>query len=153
MKRDLPYHPAGLFLFYFLCCILKYAGIRPYTLRGRWPREALAPEKEGTHAVGRPSRRHVPHGVPQRMIGKGRRPQSGKALPWSSASQCVPTETGSRKEGTHAVGRTSRRHVPHGVSRRPSLTCRKRLSPPRGTCSHTQCQAPDSSPRTTRSTH
>ena len=29
MKRDLPYHPAGLF--YFLCCILKYAGIRPYT--------------------------------------------------------------------------------------------------------------------------
>ena len=114
------------------------------------------PKREGTHAVGRPSRRHVPHGVPRRKIGsrkgkaptkwegpptaiclavrpggrlapeKGRRPQSGKDLPWPSASQCVPAE---------------------------SLTCRKRLSPPRGTCSHTQCQAPDSSPRTTRSTH
>ena len=98
--------------------------------RGHLPRSVsqrmIGPEKEGAHAVGRPSRRHVPHGVPQRMIGKGRGPRSGKALPRPSASQCVPAA---------------------------SLTCRKRLSPPRGTCSHTQCQAPDSSPRTTRSTH
>ena len=111
------------------------------------------PKREGTHAVGRTSRRHVPHGVPQRMIGKGRDPRSGKDLPRPSASQRVPAETGSRKEGAHEVGRPSRGHLPHSVSRRPSLTCRKRLSPPRGTCSHTQCQAPDSSPRTTRSTH
>ena len=100
--------------------------------RGHLPRSVsrrmIGPEKEVAHAVGRTSRRHVPHGVPQRMIGP-------------------------EKEGSHAVGRPSRGHLPRSVSRRPSLTCRKRLSPPRGTCSHTQCQAPDSSPRTTRSTH
>ena len=31
------------------------------------------------------------------MIGKGRDPRSGKDLPRSSASQCVPAESGSRK--------------------------------------------------------
>ena len=75
--------------------------------------------RKGAHEVGRTSRRHVPHGVPQRMIGKERRTRSGKALPQACASRCAPAEDWlPKRKGAHEVGRTSRRHVPRSVSQR-----------------------------------